>query len=347
MSKRERVAALLDRAGANGLILRARARAQVPFLSILTYHSVDDLPSGYPFDAGVVDAGVAQFEAQLEVLARHFSSIGIDDLLAAVDGVSPLPPNPLLITFDDGYKTNLHTVAPALRRHGLTGAFFIATDFIDRRRLYWWDRINYNVKTSRRTRLELGYPRPLVLELRDRSAAIGALLAVVKTHHDLDLERFLVELAAAAGVAWDDAIERQFADALIMTWDEVRALRAVGMDVQSHTAGHRVLQTLPAAELDRELAGSKARLEAELGEPVRTLSYPVGRPIASAPHIRDAVAAAGYELGFSNSSGINYDWRRLDRYDVRRVSVDPGASHALFLAQLAVPPLAGAAAGRD
>jgi len=95
---------------------------------------------------------------------------------------------------------------------------------------------------------------------------------------------------------------------LIMTWDQIRALARAGMDVESHGRRHRVLQTLDAEALQDDLIGSRQELEAQLGRPVRALAYPVGRRIKGERHIRAALAAAGYQIGMSNQTGVNRWW---------------------------------------
>ena len=107
-----------------------------------------------------------------------------------------------------------------------------------------------------------------------------------------------------------------------MTWDQVRALADQGMDVESHTRNHRVLQTLAPSQLDDELAGSRADLEAVLGRPVRAVAYPVGRTIARIGAIRQAVLRAGYRVGFTNASGASLIWAGTDRYDLKRWAID-------------------------
>jgi peptidoglycan/xylan/chitin deacetylase (PgdA/CDA1 family) len=124
-----------------------------------------------------------------------------------------------------------------------------------------------------------------------------------------------------------------------MGWDDVCELRKAGMDVQSHTRRHQVLQTLTPAQLTDELVGSKRDLETKLNEPVRTLSYPAGREVDDNNEIRMAIEAAGYELGFSCGTGINYNWRSLDRFNVRRVTADRGDSMDMFRSQLATGPI--------
>ena len=132
-----------------------------------------------------------------------------------------------------------------------------------------------------------------------------------------------------------------------MTWDHLRALSRAGMDVESHSRNHRVLQTLDAAGLRDELEGSKLDLEQELGRPIRAIAYPVGRRISHVAMIRDAVHAAGYRVGYSNGSGATRIWPRplsgvmtTDRFDVRRVSTDREMSDAMYFTQIAVPRLA-------
>ncbi len=334
--RRQQLATLLHKTGALNVIMRARSRLPQT-LSVLTYHSIAD--GAKPgFDDGVVDATPSQFEAQLDFVSKHFTVIGIDDVIASVSSAAPLPRNPLLITFDDGYLTCFTDALPALQRHGHKATFFIATDYIENRRLYWWDRINYLVHHSERDSFTIDYPERI--QLNRNNGAIKTLINLVKKTHGLDVDQFLQQLTEATGVTWNDGIERELADEMIMTWDQVRELRAAGMDVQSHTRRHRVLQTLAADQLADELRGSRDDLEQQLDEPIRALAYPVGRDIAHITEIRNAVRDAGYTIGFSNATGVNYRLGAMDPFGIRRLAVDRDASHAMFCGSLAVPPLA-------
>ena len=339
VSRRVQVARWLERAGVIEGFLRLRALAPSPWLPILSYHRVAPLPPDHAFEDGVIDATPEEFDRQVAMVTRYFNVIGSEQLCAWAEG-GKLPPNPLAITFDDGYRDNHAAALPILARHGARAIFFVSTAYVTERRLFWWDRIAYLLKRSARARIEVDYPAPLVVELKgDRAPAISAVRRLVRDQPGLDIERFLVELGRAAEVAFDAATERRLADELLMTWDEVRALRAAGMDVESHTRTHRVLQTLSPGEIKDELSGSRADLERELGGKVRALSYPVGKAIANVPAIREAVRDAGYQIGFSNASGVNPRWRssRFDRFDVRRLSMELGLPHPFFRGMLAIP----------
>ncbi len=341
MNKRHLLASVCESLGATECVLRLRRRARSSWLPVLTFHRVAEADASYLFDDEVVDTTPAAFDRQLRVLREYFDPIGIDDVIALRHGGS-LPNNPVLVTFDDGYRDNITTALPLLQRHGIPATFFIATDYIAERRVFWWDRICYLVKGAAGPSLELHYPQAITLAIatpESRKAALRQLLRIVKQTFELDLDRFLRELAVAADVAWDDDIERRFADRLLMTWDDIRALRAAGMGIQSHTRTHRVLQTLPPAEVAAELLGSRIELEQQLGEPIRALSYPVGHTISDRGDIRHAMEEAGYELGFTNATGAQPLDRVLDPYDVHRVGLDLDMPQPLFRAMMAAPML--------
>lgn len=317
---------------------------RAPFLTVPSYHRAGAAGVETEYDDGVIDVTPEAFGRQLDFLARHCTVINLEEVLAFVrsGGTRRLPPNPVLVTFDDGYLDNHHVALPALRQRGMSAVFFVATHYVEQRRLFWWDRVNLLVKKTKKEVLELTYPERRSFPLRasgDRARAIGRILRTIKDHYALDLERFLEHVADAADVHLSAEEERRRADDLVMTWDHVRELRRAGMDVQSHTHTHCVLQTLPPTALADELTRSRATLEDVLGEPVRALAYPVGKRLGRTSHIRQAVADAGYEVGFSNCSGVNHAWS-FDALDARRMSTDAEMTDGQFRAMIAMPYLA-------
>lgn len=346
--RRERLVEVLDRAGVLRKVMQLRRLAPLPIVGIVTFHHIHDVRDAaehgaYPYDPDVADATPRQFRRRLEALARIGTPISMAELLAGLGG-GALPPNPLMITFDDGYRSCHDVALPILRALGIPATFFIATGFVARRRLYWWERIALALHAARRRRAQLAYPRAIEIDTRD-PAVRRTLDDLVKNTWGLDIERFLDELCRALDVEWSPAIEAEHADRLIMTWDHVRALARAGMAVESHTRHHRVLETLDGEALRDELIGSRRDLERELGRPVAAIAYPVGRRIQQ-PRICAAVAAAGYQVGFANSGGVNLLWPAalrgalaVDPFGLRRISTGRSTSDAMFLTQLAIPPL--------
>jgi peptidoglycan/xylan/chitin deacetylase (PgdA/CDA1 family) len=343
--KRERLVDILDRTGVLRGVMQLRRLSPLPIVGIFTFHHIHDAAedAAYPYDPEVADATPRQFQSHLEALLRIGTPITMAELLRGLGGAT-LPPNPLMITFDDGYRSCHDVAFPILRRLGVPATFFIATSFVAERRLYWWERIALALHTARRPRAVITYPWPIEIDARDPGTR-RTLDDLIKQTWSLDIERFLDELCRALDVAWSPEIEAEHADRLIMTRAQVRALAAAGMSIQSHTKNHRVLDTLDDDALRDELLGARLDLEREIGRPVEAIASPVGRPIQQ-PRIRAAIASAGYRVGFANVGGINPLWpaalrgaMAFDPYDLRRISTESSMSEAMLLTQLALPSL--------
>lgn len=83
----------------------------------------------------------------------------------------------------------------------------------------------------------------------------------------------------------------------IMTWDEIRTIRAAGIDIGAHTMSHpRLPRVTDSAEVEREILGSRDRIREELGEDVPLFSYPYGKYDERAR----AIVAGAFEGAISN-----------------------------------------------
>jgi peptidoglycan/xylan/chitin deacetylase (PgdA/CDA1 family) len=102
---------------------------------ILMYHYVSEPPEGadkYRLDLSVHPEA---FRQQMHYLAENeYSPITFDDLSLAIVDKRELPPKPVIITLDDGYRDNYENALPVLRELGFTATIFVVTDFVDQGR---------------------------------------------------------------------------------------------------------------------------------------------------------------------------------------------------------------------
>jgi len=87
-----------------------------------------------------------------------------------------------------------------------------------------------------------------------------------------------------------------------MTWDQLRKLVFLGMEIGSHGATHRPLTHLSAHDVMDEVVSSKRLLEQQLGVPIQAMAAPGGfwnRTVA------DASKQAGYEAVWVSNIGTN------------------------------------------
>ncbi|EYF05913.1 Polysaccharide deacetylase [Chondromyces apiculatus DSM 436] len=330
-SPRAIAADALDSLGLLDGLLWLRGRCRVPLLGIFTYHRIAEPDGVGELDGGVAEASVRELREQIALIKAHCTALTLDDLCRGLRG-APLPPNPVLITFDDGYRDCHDIVLPILREAGISATFFIPTRYPDAGRIFWWDRVHLTLRRCCRDTIEISYPVHLVLHpLRNPKAAADRLSAALKRTPRVDIDRSLAELERATGVTLTADEERDLAANAIMGWDHIRALRAAGMDIQSHGHGHGVLNTMSPEDAQRDLTSSRRVLTDVLSEPVRAVAYPVGYPLSGA--YRDAVIAAGFEIGFTNNTGLCLT-TACDPLNLPRVAMDRGQVGPLYKLKL-------------
>jgi peptidoglycan/xylan/chitin deacetylase (PgdA/CDA1 family) len=95
-------------------------------LTILMYHRVEEIPRDAVYVTNFVSP--AQFGEQLAALRDWgYSSVTFNDWLAYRDHRRPLPPRPLILTFDDGYRSIIDVAWPLVRAHGFDATTFLVT----------------------------------------------------------------------------------------------------------------------------------------------------------------------------------------------------------------------------
>jgi peptidoglycan/xylan/chitin deacetylase (PgdA/CDA1 family) len=307
-----------DRRGTLALLLALRRREQAPWLPIFTFHRVHARGAQTPFDEDAYDVEVVQLDRIAATVREHFDPIGIAELLRFA-ATRELPRNPVVITFDGGYRDGRDVALPILQRHGVPATFFVPAHRVAQRRMPWRDRLSYTVKMSPCEQMTVSWPEPRTFDLATphaRTRAIAELLPLALAAPDLP--RFLDELAHAAGTPWTDELDRAFAGEHVLTWDHARELRAAGMDVQVHADSLYVTAG--------ELSAARELLARELGSPVRALSHAGTAPVAD----------AGFSLGFTGG-GVQSLVGVLDPLALRRIGVELATAPALARAAVAAP----------
>jgi peptidoglycan/xylan/chitin deacetylase (PgdA/CDA1 family) len=339
MSKSAALGAILRRLGICSLVLHARRRGWLrrDSLTILGYHRIATLPAdGFTGEDDNISCSPADFEREIGLLRRYFTPIRFEDLLASRARSGGLPPNPLILTFDDGYRDNFDVAAPILSRHGITACFFLTTGFLSGEAVPWWDAVNLAVRLAPAGKVRLPNLDGLELELGSTAARARAGRVLRQRFRGLparDYAGVLQELSGATGCDLGPAVFRPS----FMNWDQARALRDQGHEIGAHTRTHPVLTRVGSEQdLDTEVAGSRADLERRLETRVLTLAYPVGGRSAVDQRVVDAARRAGFEFACTYQEGLN-SLRRLDCLAMRRISVGAGASYAHFYVKMAFP----------
>ena len=302
---------------------------------IICLHSVVDFsklnwrPLRRPFSIDLL-------RRQLAIINRHYNWLSLDDAMEILAGRKPFVRNGIVLTFDDGYRNNMTVALPELERYSIKPAFYVATSMLNNRKPYWFERLDYAIQQLRTpTKIELrGKTFNFFPDDREGQRATYAELrqaAKSQFNSDHDFYRFFdsttEQLEKSSGrslsqIQAGDPCSETLSD------EELRTLEESGRaTIGSHTVDHIRLDTVDEEEYMRQLAVSKAQIEAITGTPCRHFCYPNGnwnRAVAS------AVAATGYETAVTCKHGMNavgVDLHSLKRMHMPDISDE---HHLLF-----------------
>jgi len=309
-------------------------------LSILAYHSVQDEVDHYPFNSEIISAYTDIFEQQLLFINKYFNVINFHDLVAYTGGVNDqatlskkLPPNSLIITFDDGYADNATRVMPMLKNADMTAVVYVSTDYIDQQNLFWFDEVAYLMRHLPEGKLELAQGRfKVVLGADDRESQRRAFGRFLQSLTDAVRLEVLDEFRKKADISIDP---EKFHFAAPLTWDQIRDLRKGGIEIGSHTKSHGFLDVMTDAELVEQVSGSKARIEKELGEKIVSFSYPNGNLHEG---VTQVVMDAGYSFAVCYDHAIAH-LHAVNPLVLPRIHVETDVCMALFKSNLLLPEI--------
>ena len=268
---------------------------RTPAFPILTYHRVND--DADPFFSALP---TAVFERQMRHVARNYRVLPVEELVERLER-GGLPRNALAITFDDGYRDNLTHAAPILARLGLPATIFLATGFIGTAEVPWFDRLAQGLKKSAATTVRT--PWNEALELADvpaRLRAMGRALEHLKRLPDEERHRQLETLLGSLGVT----DQRTFKN-LMLSWDDVHALRGLGFTIGAHTVNHPILSRVSPQRAWTEILGARTMIESACGTAPRAFAYPNGGAEDYTETVKRLVREAGFTCAVTTRFGLN------------------------------------------
>ncbi len=98
-------------------------------LPVLMYHQVLDDPK----KLGKYVISPSELEADLALISEMgFETVTVSEVVAFCKGEGNLPKKPIMLTFDDGYRTDYLNVFPLLKKYNMKAVFSVVGAYTDR-----------------------------------------------------------------------------------------------------------------------------------------------------------------------------------------------------------------------
>jgi peptidoglycan/xylan/chitin deacetylase (PgdA/CDA1 family) len=206
----------------SGIPFLLRSVFQKKHLTVIYYHDID----------------VLSFECQVKYLKKHYNIISIDKLSDYLyDRIEKLPPRSLLITFDDGHRTN-YLLLDVVKKFNIRPTIFLTANIIGTKNPFWF-------KLSFKDSKEKEYLKSVSDDIR---------LEYLKANYSDELAKPVKQ-----GLSWNEVVEM-----------------SAFFDFQSHTLNHPCLINCTEDKVSTELYYSKKLIEERTEKSVFAIAYPNG-----------------------------------------------------------------------
>ncbi|MCH2162354.1 MAG: polysaccharide deacetylase family protein [Phycisphaerales bacterium] len=231
------------------------------------------------------------FEAHIGKLVKDYDIVGLDDVLAG-----DLPRRPLLVTFDDAYRSVLEVGAPILASHGIRPVFFVSTAPVFEGEILLDNLLSHAETEEPRLLAEVaGVPRG--------TSTADILRGLLPDRTSAQRQELKGRLAEALGGSAKDWCERS---GLYLKPEELTVLAdRYQFSFGGHTRTHVHVRGLAQEELQSELTGPIQQLAGAVGQAVRVFSFPFGDLRDGTADALTHMQAAGVERVFYVHSRVN------------------------------------------
>jgi peptidoglycan/xylan/chitin deacetylase (PgdA/CDA1 family) len=307
---------------------------------VLAFHGVTAEAPGHLCNHQGKHLYLPLFEKFMEHLRERYAPVPLARIARWLEGKTVLPEGAVAVTFDDGYRNVLTNAAPVLNRLGIPASVYVVSDFVKEGKMVWTDTIVSALSATKKARFELSLAgRDIDLPIgddADKAAADAELRSLCKSLPDADRVDLVAKIVAALGVG-EKEIAGAWRDHEPLRPEELKTLLDRGIEVGSHTKGHKILTRCAPEETRRELEESKSFIEGATGRPCDEFSYPNGGRGDFDARTGDAARKAGYRLAVT-AVPMRVP-RRHDPFEIPRYTLaDNRTTMAEFAAELSGYP---------
>lgn len=260
-------------------------------LHIVMYHYTRDLVhSRYPRIKGL---DLPLFREQVKFLKQAFTIVSMESVLAAVKGQITLPPNALLLTFDDGYLDNFLYAMPILEEAGIQGSFFIPGKTFSEHKLLDVNKIHYILASANQEKLlwdifermdfyrgnEFDFPenKELFHEYAKKERFDSKEVIFIKRILQTVLpERLRNQISSDLFEKYVGVTEEQLAYELYMTKQQIWTMKQHGMFIGVHGYDHYWLGNLPREKMEQDIQLALEVMDGLIDKNCWVMNYPYG-----------------------------------------------------------------------
>jgi len=273
------------------------------------------------------------FRSQIEYIVKNYNIISLDEYINYCNKKEKLPQNSIIITIDDGYKSNYTLAYPIFKEFDIPATIFLTTDFIDNKNYLWVDRLEYAINNTKKKNLKLEIANKK--ESFDLDTYNGKIVCDKSIRYKLkSMENKIIDEVIQQV---EDKLDVRLSGTLNiptiyepLEWDKISEMINISkVNIGSHTHKHLLLANYDNEVIKNELSLSKKIIERETGVKTRLFCYPNGAIGDFNEKTQLAIKESGYSCALTTVRGMNN--ARSDLYELKRFGIDNSNLNSFIL----------------
>ena len=228
---------------------------------------------------------------------QGFDFISLDQLYKIIKSNNK-PEHPFIaFTLDDGYLDNYTNALTVFERQQVPFTIFVATDFIDKKAILWWDILEGLVLNN--DSVKMGEDEYQCHTFQEKWDTFRIIREKILHIDQTKLKKGLREAFAHYDIDWYEPVQRQ-----AMSWEQIKEISQHPLcTIGGHTVSHLALNKLSEQEFQEEVADGIAKLQSAIGKPIQHFAYPYGSPNEIGEREYDLISEFNFKTIFTAYGG--------------------------------------------
>ncbi len=249
----------------NNLLKWTGRRMIFPFYHTISDQELPYISNLYPLRS------VGEFKNDLNAFCEYFTPVGINEVYDRVLSKCKKEKPAFHLSFDDGLKEVHEIIAPILKERGIPATFFVNTNFIDNKKLFY--RYKVGLILDRLKQINAEDNNQMIRSFLQEYSKWNGNLQISLMHLDYHDQSLINEIAQILEIDFDDWLSK---NKPYLTTEQIKDLIKKGFGIGSHSVDHPRFRTIDLSQQKVQLENSFKFLEEKFDVSERLFSFPFG-----------------------------------------------------------------------
>lgn len=185
--------------------------------------------------------GIKEFKSDLDFFLKNFNAVNINELIDSAKNKMPFQKKSFFLSFDDGLSECYKVIAPILLEKGIPATFFVNTDFVDNKNLFYRFKVSIFIDSLNKN----NYSSTVLKEISKLLSTVNhSTESLIKSLLTVDYQNksTLDKIAIVLNINFDNYLKTEKP---YLSSEQINSLIDDGFSIGSHSCDHPLFHQIP------------------------------------------------------------------------------------------------------